>query len=101
MRMGDVPTATGTVSDGTPSWLSQLLQAGTAYLTFEQQRDLIALNTQRAAQNLPPLDISQYSGAGVNVGLASSTETVVKWVAIGGLSVWLLTALISSRSRRR
>lgn len=95
MYLGDtVPQATGISA---PDWLTQIVQAGTAYLTYEQQRDLLKLNTQRAAQNLPPIDVAQYTGAGVNVGIAPSTRQTLMWVAAGGLGVWLLTSVLKSR----
>lgn len=101
MRLGLLPPTANSESTTSvaqqSSWIDKILSLGTAYLTFEQQQDLLRVNAQRAAQNLPPLDISQYSGAGVNVGLASGTQNTVLIVAgvLGG------TILLSSLLKRR
>lgn len=104
MRLGLLPPAANSESATSTaqqsSWIDKLLSLGTAYLTFEQQQDLLKVNAQRAAQGLQPLDISQYSGAGVNVGLASGTQNTVLLVAgiVGGTI--LLSSLLRGRRRR-
>lgn len=101
MRLGLLPPSANSESATSAaqqsSWLDKLLGLGTAYLTFEQQQELLKVNTQRAQQGLAPLDISQYSGAGVNVGLASGTQNTVLIVA----GVLAGTVLLSSLLKRR
>lgn len=64
-------------------------QLTTAYLTAEQQRDLLRIQTQRAAQGLPPLDVSQYT-PGVSVGLETGTRNTLLMVAAAAGLVFLL-----------
>lgn len=102
MRIGDL-TANATVNENVP-WYQQILntltQAGAAYLTIEQQRELNKLNLLRAQQGQPPLDSTQYQ-TGVNVGLGGSTQnTLITVAAIGG-GVYLLSKLLSSGNSRR
>lgn len=101
MRLGLLPPAANSESQTSTaqqsSWIDKLLGLGTAYLTFEQQRDLLRVNSERAAQGLAPIDVSQYSGAGVNVGLASGTQNTVLIVA----GVLAGTVLLSSLLKRR
>lgn len=84
-----IPTATGT-SD-TP-WYTQLFQSAAdaykTYLTVDQQRELLKIQNQRAAQGLPPLDVSQYT-PGVNVGIASDTQRTLLLVAGAAGVLWL------------
>lgn len=102
MRIGDLTANTSTNQD--VPWYQQILnsltQAGTAYLSLEQQRELNKANLTRAQQGLPALDASLYY-PGVNVGLGSSTQNTLLMVAAVGGGVWLLTTLIGSGRRRR
>jgi hypothetical protein len=76
-------------ASGWQGTLDNLLRAGQAYLTLEQQRNLQAVNLQRAAQGLAPLDVSQY-GMGVNVGLSQETQNTIKTAVISFAVVYLL-----------
>jgi len=78
---------------GWQATLNNLLQAGQAYLTLEQQRELQRVNLQRAQQGLAPLDVSQY-GMGVNVGVSSETSKLVKTALIFGLVGIVLNKLL-------
>lgn len=86
-----IPTATGT--NDTP-WYTQLLSnaadAYKTYLTVNQQRELLAIQNQRAREGLPPLDVSQYT-PGVNVGIASDTQRTLLMIA-GGVGVLFLAS---------
>lgn len=97
LTMGDIETNSG----GKPvAWYQDVLQsltgAATAYLTLEQQRDLLRIQNERARQGLPPLDVSQYT-PGVSVGVAQSTQQTLLWiVAIAG-GVYLAGQLLGGR----
>jgi hypothetical protein len=52
-----------------------------------QQRQILAVQQQRMAAGLPPLDASQY-GVGVSVGLSSQTQTLL--LAGGALLAFML-----------
>lgn len=62
------------------NFLNSITQLGTAYLTFEQQRQLNQINVQRAALNQPPLSAAEYT-AGFNVGVGRSTQNTLLIVA--------------------
>jgi hypothetical protein len=89
-----VPTATGNAD--TP-WYTQFLQSATgayqAYLTLEQQRELLKIQNQRAAAGLAPLDVSQYT-PGVSVGIANDTQRTLLWIAGGLGAVYLASKLL-------
>jgi hypothetical protein len=75
-----------------------IARAGTVYLSIEQQKQLNAINIQRANSGLDPIDASQYQ-AGVNVGVSSSTQNTVL-IVVGVLgAAWILSSFVG-RSRR-
>jgi hypothetical protein len=100
MLLGDtLDTATQpTQTVGFQSIVDDIFKAATAYLSFDQQRALMNLNTQRAAQGLPALSPEQYA-AGVNVGLTNSTQTTLLWIA-GGLGAAFILSSFLKRERR-
>jgi hypothetical protein len=49
------------------------------------------LNLERARQGLPPVDPTQYSGLGVQVGLAPQTQNLILIGLIGLGAVLLLS----------
>lgn len=66
------------------------------YLVYDQQKKLIDLNIKRAEQGLPPVSSEQLA-AGVNIGLADSTQRLA-YLALGGL---VLVGLFSAFKGRR
>lgn len=78
------------------SVLNDISKAATSYLTLEQQKELNAINLQRAQQGLPALDASQY-GLGVSVGVSQSTQNTLLLIA-GGV---VLAIVASSFLRKR
>lgn len=76
--LGDIAAASG-AQQPTPWYhdvLTQVSQVATSYLTFEQQRELLRIQNERARQGLPPLDVSQYT-PGVSVGVEQSTRNTL------------------------
>lgn len=73
ITMGDVVTNAGAQPS---AWYQDIVQAGTAYLQLEQQRELLKIQNERARQGLPPLDASAYT-PGVSVGVAQSTQNTL------------------------
>lgn len=57
----------------------------------DQQRQIMQLNIERARQGLPPVDPAQYSGLGVQVGLAPQTQNLIL-IGLLGLGAVLLLA---------
>jgi hypothetical protein len=55
-----------------------------------QQFQLMNLNVQRARQGLPPIDVAQYAGAGVNVGLSAGTQQLVTYAGLALIGLVLL-----------
>jgi hypothetical protein len=55
-----------------------------------QQYQLMNLNVQRARQGLPPIDVSAYAGAGVNVGLSAGTQQLVTYAGLALIGLVLL-----------
>ena len=66
-------------------WLTTAQRIMTAVTMTYQQQQLMTLNIERAKQGLPPLDIAQYTGVGVNVGLSPATQQLV---LVLGLGLW-------------
>lgn len=102
MRIGDLaPNAA--VNQAVPWYqalVTSLSQAASAYVTVDQQKSLNQINLERARNNLPPLDSTQYQ-TGLSLGLGGSTQnTLITVAAIGG-GIWLLTSIIGGRRSRR
>jgi hypothetical protein len=103
MMGADATNASGGGSS-TTDWFSQLATGitslGTAYLGYEGQKNIIALNTQRAAAGLPPLDPS--TGAptvnttvGLSPQLMARLQTGGSWLLIGAAVIAGLMVLKS------
>lgn len=88
--MGELPANASTQP---AAWFQSILgsaaQAATQYLTLKQQQELLRIQTQRAAQGLPPLDVSQYT-PGVSVGIETGTRNTLLWVLGAAGAVYLL-----------
>ena len=65
------------------TWVDTAQKIVTGLVMSEQQRSLMKLNIERARQGLPPIDIAQYSGVGVNVGLSAGTQQLVTYALLG------------------
>lgn len=72
------------------SWMDTLKRIIPSLTMTAQQYQLMQLNIERAKQGLPPIDISAYSGVGVNVGLSPDTQ---KLIIYGGLALLAVFAL--------
>jgi len=78
-------------------WWETWSRIASSVVMAKQQRDLMQINVDRAKQGLPPLDIAQYSGVGVNVGLSAQTQALVTY---GGLAL-LAFLVFNTLARRR
>lgn len=75
------------------NWTDTWGRIASSLLMTVQQYQLINLNTERAKRGEPPLDISSYSGVGVNIGISPSTQQLL---IFGGLAVAALVLLTRS-----
>jgi hypothetical protein len=78
-------------------WWETWSRIASSVVMAKQQRDLMQINVDRAKRGEPPLDIAQYSGVGVNVGLSSQTQQLVTY---GGLAL-LAFLVFNTLARRR
>ena len=74
------------------SWIDAAARLLPILAATEQQRQLLAVQVQRAQQGLPPLNMSQYA-AGVQVGMSSDLKNIL---VIGG-SIALAILLFGAR----
>ncbi|NBP03345.1 MAG: hypothetical protein EBU90_25315 [Proteobacteria bacterium] len=79
------------------SWVDTAQKVFSALVMTEQQRQLMQLNIERAKQGLPPIDISRYTGVGVNVGLSAGTQQLVTYALVAGGVLLLLNTFLSRR----
>lgn len=110
---GGSPAALSGVALGdtdTSTWWQQLTQGitsmGTAYLAYEGQKNIIQLNTQRAAQGLPPLDPTTgaptiRTSVGLSPELMARLQTGGSWLVIGAVAIAGLMVLKSVLGGRR
>lgn len=75
------------------SWIDTAQRLLTAVTMTSNQRNLMNVNLERAKKGLPPIDINQYTGVGVNVGLAPQTQQLVMYGGIALLAIFLLNSL--------
>ena len=73
------------------SWIETVVKLMPALTLTVQQIQLMQLNIARAEKGLPPIDITQYSGIGVNVGLSASTRNLLIYGGIALVAVLFLT----------
>lgn len=78
-------------------WWETWSRIASSVVMAKQQRDLMQINVERAKKGLPPLDIAQYTGVGVQVGLSSQTQQLVMY---GGLAL-LAFLVFNTLARRR
>lgn len=76
------------------SYIDTLARIMTSLALTAQQVQLMRLNIERARAGQPPIDVSAYSGAGVNVGLTQSTQRFLMFAGLG------LLAVLAMRSAR-
>lgn len=71
-------------------WWQTYSKIALALVQTDQQRKIMNLNIERARQGLPPVDPAQYSGLGVQVGLAPQTQNLILIGLVGLAAVILL-----------
>lgn len=87
-----------------PSVLDQFLNTGQRalelWLSYDARKDMQDLNLQRAAQGLPPINATDYmrmTAPQVQFGVASDTQKMLMYGAIGLGLVFVVTSLAKNR----
>jgi len=87
------PNLSNTVTQNTqvdePWWVSAQ-KVMTALIMTDQQRRLLNVQIDRAQKGLPPLDLTNYTGVGVRVGIAPQTQQLLIYGGLALLAVLLL-----------
>lgn len=78
-------------------WWQTATRILSALSLSQQQRELMRINIERARRGEPPLDISQYAGVGVQVGVSPQTQQLLTY---GGLAL-LAFLVFNTLARRR
>lgn len=82
-------TVTQNQANNEPWWVSAQ-KIATALVMTDQQRRLLNVQIDRASKGLPPLDLTNYTGVGVRVGLSPQTQTLLIYGGLALLAVLLL-----------
>jgi hypothetical protein len=91
MIEAQVPELGANATTQPQAWYQNVLQTAVQgaqqYIVLKQQKELMDIQTQRLAQGLPPLDVSQYT-PGMSVGMDSGTKrTLLIAAAIVGIAL--------------
>lgn len=78
-------------------WWETWSRIASSVVMAKQQRDLMQINVDRAKRGEPPLDIAQYSGVGVNVGLSAQTQQLVTYGGLALLAFLVFNTLVRRR----
>jgi len=71
-------------------WYVSAQKIMTGLLMTDQQRRLLNVQIDRAQKGLPPLDLTNYTGVGVRVGIAPQTQQLLIYGGLAFLAVMLL-----------
>jgi len=73
------------------SWMDSITRLLPVLASTYQQKQLLAVQVERAKAGLPPLDVSQYA-AGVNVGISPDTQKLIMYGGVALLAVvWMMS----------
>jgi len=75
---------------GDEPWYVSAQKIMTGLLMTDQQRRLLNVQIDRAQKGLPPLDLTNYTGVGVRVGIAPQTQQLLIYGGLAFLAVMLL-----------
>lgn len=95
-----LPGAVASETQADKPWYETALNAfdriSRTLVLSQQQRDLLKINLERARAGQEPLDVSAYTGIGVNVGLSQGTQSLVTYALLGAAAIAIF-ALMSRR----
>ncbi len=78
----------------TESWLQTATRIMSSLTATYQQKQLLDIQIDRARQGLPPMDMSGYTGLGVNVGVSEGTRQTALIVVAVLAGTYLLPKLL-------
>jgi hypothetical protein len=78
-------------------WWETWSRIASSVVMANQQRQLMQINVDRAKRGEPPLDIAQYTGVGVQVGVSQNTQQFLTYAGIAVLGFLLINTLARRR----
>jgi hypothetical protein len=78
-------------------WWETWTRIASSVVMANQQRQLMQINVERAKRGEPPLDIAQYTGVGVQVGVSQNTQQFLTYAGIAVLGFLLINTLARRR----
>jgi len=78
-------------------WWETWGRIASSVVMAQQQRELMKINVERAKRGEPPLDIAQYTGVGVQVGVSQNTQQFLTYAGIAVLGFLLINTLARRR----
>jgi len=90
----NITTLVGETRSDDESWTDTVLRILPSIAATWQQKQLLQVQVERARAGLPPLDVAQYSGASVNVGVTPDMRNLL---IAGGLGVLALVWFMGKR----
>jgi len=78
-------------------WWETWSRIASSVVMANQQRQLMQINVDRAKRGEPPLDIAQYSGVGVQVGVSQNTQQFLTYAGAALLAFLVFNTLARRR----
>jgi hypothetical protein len=78
-------------------WWETWGRIASSVVMANQQRQLMQINVDRAKRGEPPLDVAQYTGVGVQVGVSQGTQQFLTYAGIAVLGFLLINTLARRR----
>jgi hypothetical protein len=78
-------------------WWETWGRIASSVVMANQQRQLMQINVDRAKRGEPPLDVAQYSGVGVQVGVSQGTQQFLTYAGAALLAFLVFNTLARRR----
>lgn len=78
-------------------WWETWSRIASSVVMANQQRQLMQINVDRAKRGEPPLDIAQYTGVGVQVGVSQNTQQFLTYAGAALLAFLVFNTLARRR----
>ena len=93
----DEGTGKSLTVDSSQGYIKDLIELAKQGLTATQMYQLNQINVERARRGDPPIDVSQYTGVGVRVGLAPQTQQLLIYGGLALLAVMVFQSVMKRR----